>query len=439
LNSPIRNTNADPQDEPVVREGLVRLACVALVSGLLAGIVGAAFRIVLAQGDHTRDAVIEWARQWPAFGWLVPVLGAAAMVAMARWLVQRFAPLAGGSGVQHVEAVMRGEAAPAPVSVLPVKFVGGALAIGSGLALGREGPTVQMGATIGSVLARKFSLADPDVRVVQSAAAGAGLAVAFNAPFGGAVFVFEELARKFTLRLAVATLAACAGAVHVMRLLLGDPVEFAASGLAEAPFWSFLIYFAFGAALGVLGAAYNRATILGLDLFGRFTAVPVELRAACVGAAIGLVAWFEPRMVGGGEHDLQELLNGQFTLFGLALIFAVRWVLGPLSYSAGTPGGLFSPLLFVGAAFGGLFGGVVHALLPSLAPEPASFAIVGMAAFFTAVVRAPFTGMILIVEMTATTALMVPLLAACAGALLVPALLGNPPIYDTLRARMLRA
>ena len=439
MNSHPGDNSPGPQHEPVGREGLVLLACVALASGLLAGLVGAAFRITLAHGDNTRDAVIAWARQWPAFGWLVPVLGAAAMVAAARWLVRRYAPLASGSGVQQVEAVMDGAATPAPVAVVPVKFIGGALAISSGLALGREGPTVQMAATIGSTLARKFALADADVRVVQSAAAGAGLAVAFNAPFGGAVFVFEELARKFTPRLAVATLAACAGAVHILRLVLGDPIEFVTGNLREVPFWSFLVYLAFGAVLGVLGVAYNRATIYGLDLFARFTTVPVELRAALVGAAVGLVAWFEPRMVGGGEQSLQQLLNGQFTFFGLALIFAVRWVLGPLSYSVGTPGGLFSPLLFIGAAFGGLFGGVAHALLPTLTHEPVAFAVVGMAAFFTAVVRAPLTGMILIVELTATTALMVPLLAACVGAVLVPALLGNPPIYDTLRARMARA
>src|SRR3954471_3686729 len=113
-----------PPDEPV-RDGLVRLGCVALVSGLLAGLVGAAFRIALVYGDNTRDIVIAWARQWPAFGWLVPMLGAAAMVAAARGLVRRYAPLASGSGVQHVEAVMDGAAAPAPVAVLPVKFIGG--------------------------------------------------------------------------------------------------------------------------------------------------------------------------------------------------------------------------------------------------------------------------------------------------------------------------
>jgi CIC family chloride channel protein len=427
----------EPDEAPPAGGALLRLAAVALVGGLLTGLVGTAFRVVLLQAEQWRGALVAWASQWPALGWLFPVLSAAVLVALARWLVQRYAPMAGGSGVQHVEAVMRGEAEPAPAAVLPVKFIGGSLAIGSGLALGREGPTVQMGATIGAELARRA--APDDVRTMQSAAAGAGLAVAFNAPFGGAVFVFEELSRRFTLRLMVATLTACAGAVLVLRVLLGDPVEFSAAGLYEAPFLSFGLCIVFGALIGALGAAYNHATLRGLDLFARFPAVPVELRAAMIGAAVGLVAWFEPQVVGGGESLVQGVLDGQFTLLGLALIFAVRWVLGPLSYSAGTPGGLFSPLLLVGAAFGALFGGVAHLLVPSVVPQPAMFAVAGMAAFFTAVVRAPLTGLILVVEMTATTAVIVPMLAACAGALIVPALLRSPPIYDTLRERMLRA
>ncbi|MGH8616363.1 MAG: H(+)/Cl(-) exchange transporter ClcA [Burkholderiales bacterium] len=435
--SPRSAVPAAAEEEAPACGALLRLAGTALAAGLLTGLVGTAFRAVLLEADHFRGVLVAWARQWPGIGWLIPVLIAAVLVALARWMVKRYAPVAGGSGVQHVEAVMRGEAEPAPAAVLPVKFVGGALAIGSGLALGREGPTVQMGATIGAALGQRGAPAD--VRTLQSAAAGAGLAVAFNAPFGGAVFVFEELSRHFTLRLMVATLTACAGGVLVLRVLLGDPVEFAIGGLYDAPFWAFGLYLAFGATLGVLGAAYNHATLRGLDLFARFPAVPVEARAAAIGALVGLVAWFEPAVVGGGETLVQDVLSGQFTWLGLALIFAVRWVLGPLSYAAGTPGGLFSPLLLVGAAFGALFGGVAHALLPALVPQPMMFAVAGMASFFTAVVRAPLTGLILVVEMTATTAAIVPMLAACAGALIVPALLGSPPIYDTLRERMLRA
>jgi CIC family chloride channel protein len=122
-------------------------------------------------------------------------------------------------------------------------------------------------------------------------------------------------------------------------------------------------------------------------------------------------------------------------LLTLALIFLARWLIGPWSYAAGTPGGLFAPLLVVGSAFGALYGGIVHEFDPALAPQPLSFALVGMCAFFTAVVRAPLTGITLVVEMTATTTLLVPMLAACFASAAVATLVRSEPIYDTLRTR----
>jgi CIC family chloride channel protein len=153
----------------------------------------------------------------------------------------RWAPVASGSGVQHVEAVMRGEAEPAGLRVLPVKFVGGTLAIGSGLALGREGPTVQMGATIGISIARWLRMGSDDLRTIQAATAGAGLGVAFNAPMGGAIFVFEEVARNFRVRLTIATLIACAAAIGVSRLVLGDRPDFAVAPIAPPPLSSVIL------------------------------------------------------------------------------------------------------------------------------------------------------------------------------------------------------
>lgn len=439
LDTPI---NPPPERAPA---NLFVLALIALISGALVGLVGAAFCLALRQADQTRDLVIAWARQWPDFGWLILVVAAAGLVMAARWLVQRFAPLASGSGVQHVEAVMQGEAEPASGVVLPVKFIGGTLAIGSGLALGREGPTVQMGAVIGALVGRGFAAIRADIRILQSATAGAGLAVAFNAPIGGVAFVFEELSRRFESRLIVATLAACGAALMVARALLGDPPEFQLGPLSTPTSASLGLYLIFGALLGVLGAAYNRAIIHWLNLFNRFERIPVILRAAGVGGAVGLVAWFEPRLAGGGERIVQSVLDGQFTLVGLAGLFAARWLLGTFSYSAGVPGGLFSPLLLVGASFGALFGetfsalfgAALHPLLPDLIPSTPALAVVGMAAFFTAVVRAPLTGLILIMEMTANTTLLMPMLAACLSASIAPALLGSAPIYDTLRQRML--
>jgi CIC family chloride channel protein len=424
-------------DRPAPAWDLVRATVLATVGGAAIGAVGAAFRLVLDYGFDLRGEVIEWAEHYPAVGWAVPVLAAASLVAAARWMVRRFAPEAGGSGVQHVEAVMRGEADPPGPPVLPVKFVGGAMSLGAGMALGREGPVVQMGSTVGVLSGRLARLRYDEIRDLQAAVAAAGLAAAFNAPIAGAVFAFEELARRFTPRVAVGTLAACAASVTVLRLLLGDHAEFALA--APAPFTvpQLLPYAGLAALLGVAGALYNWAIVRGLDLSEKAARVPPELRAAAVGAAVGMVAWLNLDLVGGGERQVQEVLAGQFTVAGLAVLFAVRWVMGPFSYLAGTPGGVFAPLLLVGASSGALFGEVLGPWV-AFTPEPSALAVVGMAAFFTAVVRAPLTGVLLMVEMAATTQLVVPLLLAAAVATVVPTLLGSEPLYDTLRCRMLR-
>jgi len=364
------------------------------------------------------------------------VLGAVG-VAIARWMI-RPQPLASGSGVQHVEAIMRAEAEPASLWVVPIKFVGGLLAIGSGLALGREGPTIQMGATIGAELARRFRCAKEVMRDLQAALGGAGLAVAFNAPLGGAMFVFEEVAHAFRLRLTIVTLLGTAVAIVVARMILGDSPDFQVSSIAAGESWQLGVFVIFGGVLGLMGVGYNRTTIFCLDTLARLRSWPAEARAALVGALVGVVAWSAPALVGGGDAISQEILNGTLPLASLLIIFVVRWFVGPVSYSAGTPGGLFSPLLLVGAVLGALFVAGFNALVP---PEyelsAVAFSVVGMTAFFIGVVRAPLTGIILIAEMTATTNLVVPMLAAGFGAMLTSSLIRGEPIYDTLRARML--
>jgi CIC family chloride channel protein len=426
---------APQRDEDEDRTGLVRLALAGLAVGALAGLVGSAFHIVLDHADVLRGAVLAWSHAHPWIGWVVPVGLAAAAAFVARWLVARFAPEASGSGVQYVEAVIRGDARSISAAVLPVKFVGGALAIGAGLALGREGPTVQMGATLGHLLARGLRLRPADARVLLAAGAGAGLAAAFNAPLAGAIFVFEELLRRFELRAAVATLAACSGGLAVMRAIVGNRNVFSVPPLEVDLFPGYLLFFAFGGLIGLLGLAYSRAVVGALDLVERFGRVAPAARAAAVGAIVGLVAFLAPWVVGGGEVLVQEALDGRHTIAILLFVFVVRFALGPLSYAPGVPGGLFAPLLVVGVVAGALFGRAAEAAWPALTTPTAAFAAVGMGALFAAVVRAPVTGIALVVEMTGATALFVPLLTACAAAIAVPAVLGERPIYDTLRDR----
>jgi chloride channel protein, CIC family len=269
------------------------------------------------------------------------------------------------------------------------------------------------------------------VRVV--AGTGAGLGTAFNAPIAGAIFVLEELVQRFEHRIAIAALAASASALGVARVLLGDAPDFHVNMLGYADAGTRPLYFAFGAFAGLLAVAYNRVLLATLATAHRLTAAPVELRAGMVGAAVGILGWFAPDLIGGGDAITQSVLVGSVSLAAIPAVFLIRFALGAVSYAAGTPGGLFAPMLVLGAQFGFVSGGVCRTLLPYLDVQPEGFAIVGMAAFFAGVVRAPITGIVLATEMTGDVSMLLPMLCACSVAMLVPTLLRDPPIYESLR------
>lgn len=414
------------------------LCVLAVLAGTLTGFVGGAFRWCLERADLLRGDLVVWVRDAGVPFWLLPVVIAAVGAAAARLIVS-WVPLAGGSGIQHVEAVWRGQSEAASLRVLPAKFVGGVLAIGSGLVLGREGPTVQMGAVLGAETARRARLKVQDVRLMQTALAGAGLAVAFNAPIGGALFVFEEVTRAFTTRLVLATLLSCAVAVGCSRVILGDRPDFTTIVIEPPSVTALVVFVVFGLVTGLLGAAYNRLVVGFLVLVSQIRRVGPVVIAGIIGAFVGLALLADPLVVGGGDTVSQLLLGGGSVALPVLLGYlVVRFLAGPLSYAAGAPGGLFAPLLALGALWGVLAHGALTALSPALGVSvPEGFAIVGMAALFAATVRAPFTGLVLVVEMTATTSLTVPMLAATAAATLTAYAVRSAPIYDTLRERML--
>ena len=378
-----------------------------------------------------------WSHGFRYVGWIIPVIAVLVSVAVARLLVQKVAPAASGSGIHRVEAIMAGEIGPDSDLVLPVKFFGGLLSLGSGMALGREGPTVQMGASLGHIVAPLLVHDPEDQKVVLAAGAGAGLAVAFNAPIGGSVFVFEELTTNFTPWLLVSTLSAATFAVSTMRWMIGNQYVFfvlpgsVPGGTVD---WYFLWL---GGLLGIVGAVYNLISLRLLDLMERFARYPAVARAAVIGAVVGFVAYFAPAFVGSGDTLTQSILSDKIPLRSLGLVFIVRFLLGPWSYAAETPGGMFAPLLLVGTAFGALYGGVLHHFHLSLHATEVEFAIVGMVALFAASVRAPLTGIVLAIEMTGRGDLSFVMLGAALGAMLVAMLLKSPPIYESLRERML--
>jgi CIC family chloride channel protein len=430
-----------PEEKPAAKAepgpgNLLVLGLLSLVVGAATGLVGAFFRICLDWADDMRNSLVSWAQGENFPGLLLVTITCAAATAIAAWLVRRFAPQASGSGIPHVERVLNEGLPPSPIRLIPVKFVGGVLAIGGGLALGREGPSVQMGASLAHLLSNVLRRPWQDCRVLFAAGAGAGLSTAFNAPIAGAIFVLEELVRRFETRIAIAALGASATAMMVARSILGkEGPEFHVVALGFFSSKASVLVLLLGAVAGLVAVAYNYTllgTLAGADRLGRW---PVEVRAALVGGAVGMLAWFAPELVGGGEALTQITLREPDVLGIIPLVFLLRFGLGAVSYAARTPGGLFAPLLLLGAELGWLFGILCRLVFPDLDMPPVAFAIIGMAAFFTGVVRAPVTGIVLIVEMTASFTMMLPMLGACFAAMLVPTLLGNAPIYDSLRER----
>ena len=423
------------QDYVQVRQQRRRLFPRAALVGLLAGLVATAFRALLTVGDNLRNGLVIWAHQFPVFGWVFPVAFSALGASLAVFMVRRYSPEASGSGIPHLEAVLHRMRDLHWSRVLPVKFLGGALAIGGGLALGREGPTVQMGGALGAGVAGWLNASSRDRLTLIAAGAGAGLAAAFNAPLAGVIFVLEEVQKDFRQAVFGSAFVAAAVADIVARFASGQlPVftipSYPVPALAALPAFAVL-----GVLAGLLGVVYNRSLLATVQMFARVPPKLSPIAAAAVGAAVGLVAWRAPTAVGGGHGLAETFLAGHIALAAIPLWFLLRFVLSMASYGAGAPGGIFAPLLVLGALIGLGVGEATHLLVPRLVPVPAIFAVVGMAAYFTAIVRAPLTGIVLIIEMTGNYAQMLPLVVACFCAYVVAEAMGELPIYESLLER----
>ncbi len=413
------------------------LAGLSVLLGLFVGLVTGLFRLSLAHSSDGREVMFDWAREQGLWMAPLPILTCATATGLAAWLVIRYSPFAVGSGIPSVKATVEGREPPEPLRLLPVKFIGGCLAMGSGLALGREGPSVQMGASLGVLLSRRFGLGTDDVRSLMVSGAGAGLATAFNAPLAGALFVVEEVLGKLNSRVVVTMIGCSASAIVVSRAIVGNDVEFL------LPLGTFrfggneLAYLLLGLLAGLFGVLYSRAILWGQELGSRFDCGKVQkaiLRAGLVGALFGILAWSFPHYIGGGEVLTGNALMAVQISSLLPLVFLVRFVLGVVSYSVLVPGGLFAPLLTLGAELGAIFALVWQFGFPASDISVPAAAMVGMAAFFTAVVRSPLTGIVLISEMTRCEQMFLPMLIASFSALLLAHALREPPIYDSLGA-----
>ena len=411
-----------------------------LAVGLLAGTAGVAFTRTLAAAEALRTSLLASALEHPAWGPLVPILVCAFGGAIAVGLVRAFAPEASGSGIPHLKAVIHHARPLRWARVLAVKFAGGVAGIGGGLALGREGPTIQMGAAVGELVSRRTGSSPGERQTLITAGAGAGLAAAFNAPLSGLVFVLEEVQRDLPATVFTATLIAAVTADVVARLASGQLPEFHFEMLAAPSLLAIPVALVVGMVTAILGVVFNRGLVWTLDAFDRLRRVPAWASGAIGGATVGAAGWFVPSALGGGYDLVGQTLAGGIPLATIAGLFVLRFAMTMVSYGCGAPGGIFAPLLVLGALAGLAVGMLAQSIWPATFDHPPTFAVVGMAAYFAAIVRAPLTGIVLMVEMTGNYALVLPLLVACLTAYGVADLLRDRPIYEALLERdLLRA
>lgn len=404
--------------------------------GAAAGLLASLFRVLLERGEDLRAAGLALLHPLGAAGFLLAAAAAGGAVALAIWLVRRFEPAAAGSGIPQLKATLS-HLRPMPGwRLVGVKFLGGLSAIGAGLALGREGPTVQMGGALGGVVADRLESSSHERQVLIAAGAGAGLAAAFNAPLAGLIFVLEEIQGNFAPGVFSASFIASVTADAVSRYLFGQSAVFEVGRVAPPPLAALPLFALLGVAVGLLGVAFNRGLLATVASADRVPARFKVAAGAAVGVAAAAVAWFAPAMAGGGGGLIREAFAGRSAAGLLFATLALRFVLTLLSYGAGTPGGIFAPLLVLGAQ-AGLLGGLASLALPFGQAEPAAWAVTGMAALFAATVRAPLTGIVLMVEMTESYSLILPLLAASFVAQGVADALRQRPIYDALLEREL--
>jgi CIC family chloride channel protein len=431
-----RPTTHPVDDEGEGAESLIGFVLAAAGVGMLTGVSAASFRLLLEQGARLRGGLAGWAHShW--WGLIVVIGVCTAAAALAAALVHRIEPHAEGSGIPRVEAVADGRVRPDRFRLLPVKYIGGLLAISSGLALGREGPSVQMGASAAVIIATVTRRNLADLRVLVAAGAAAGLATAFNAPIAGGVFVLEELVKRFDPRTTIATLVASASGFVAAHLLVDSRYDFPMARIADPRFEEYGWILTIGVVTGLLGVLYNGAVMAALQRADA-SRWPREARAAATGALVGLLLWYAPDLVGSGNGLTQKALDGHGALLAVAGVLTLRFVLGVVSYAAATPGGLFAPMLVLGSQTGLIVGLVAAHLTPHVGPSLPACALIGMAAFFTASVHAPVTGLILATELTGNTNQLPPMLGACAIAMLVATALRSAPIYDRLAERAAR-
>lgn len=406
-----------------------------LLVGTVAGLFVLLYRIVLEHAGSALTNILKFIGNDP-----LKMAGWFGILLLFAWIVAKmvtFEPMISGSGIPQLEGEMVGKIDQRWWRVLPAKFIGGFLCLLGGLALGREGPSIQLGAMVGKGISSKLDRGKTEEKFLTTCGASAGLAAAFHAPLAGVMFSLEEVHKNFSVSVLLSVMMSSLTADYFASSVMGlEPVfQFGISeGLPQEYYWMLLIL---GVFLGAFGAFYNWFTLKVQEIYNKAKCLNTTTKIMIPFLCAGILAFTHPELLGSG-HALIDHLTGEGMLIGTILFVLVgRFVFSAVCFGSGAPGGIFFPLLVLGGFAGGLFAAIGVQFLGLDPVYMNNFVILGMAGYFAAIVRAPLTGIILIFEMTGTYSYLLSLSVVTIVAYIVATLLRSKPIYESLLERLL--
>ena len=396
----------------------------ALVIGALTGLAVVAF-ILLTERMGMRLYPVGGA-PWRRL--LFPVVGSLGI----GYMLFRYFPYARGSGVPQTKAALFAREGRITLRTVLGKFFCTSATLASGIPLGREGPSVQVGAGIASVLGRFLGLRPEKVKALLPVGAAAAIAAAFNTPLAAVLFALEEIVGDLHAPVLGSVVLASATSWVVLRLLLGNNPLFKVPQYQLVHPLEFAIYALLGIAGGLVSVAFTKLLLGMRERFLRFPQETLWLQPLAGGLLVGLMGLVVPQVLGVGYGYVGDALNGTMALKLMLVLVVLKLLAVATSYASGNAGGIFGPSLFIGAMLGGAVGTGAHHLLPAYTATPGAYALVGMGAVFAGIVRAPMTSVLMIFEMTQDYAVIVPLMIANLVSLFISSRLQRQPIYEAL-------
>jgi len=400
------------------------LLLLTLIIGAVVGLVVVAF-ILLTENLGSRLYPVGGAA-WLRL--LIPVVGSL----VAGFFLARYFPNARGSGIPQAKTALFLRDGFISFRTVVGKFSLCSLTLASGIALGREGPSVHVSAGIASVLGRRLGLSPRSVRALIPIGSAAALAAAFNTPIAAVLFTLEEVMGDMHAPVLGSIVLSSATSWMVLHLLLGDEPLFHVPAYQLVNPVEFVFYAALGVAGGLASVAFTKLLLWQRKYFLQMPKSTLPFQPVAGGLLIGLFGWFVPQALGVGYSFVDQALNGKMLLATMALLIALKLVGTATCYASGNAGGIFGPSLFIGAMLGGTVGGLAHIWMPDYTGSVGAYALVGMGTAFAGIVRTPLTSVIMIFEITRDYTIIVPLMIANLIAYFISSKLQEEPIYEAL-------